>query len=59
LPDERGAFSPIWHRSKTGRACCPVCEHDGEFPLLLDIGSLIPPYPQVSFATCPACKNVF
>ena len=59
MPDERGAFSPIWHRSKTGHACCPVCEREGEFPLLLDIDSLFPPYPQISFATCPACKTVF
>ena len=59
MPEGQRAHQPIWHRSKTGQARCPVCEHEGEFPLLLDIDSLIPPNPQISFATCPACKTLF
>ena len=59
MPEGQRAHQPIWHRSKTGQARCPVCEHEGEFPLLLDIDSLVPPYPQVSFASCPACGTVF
>jgi SAM-dependent methyltransferase len=52
------ARSPIWHHDQSRRINCPVCGFDGEAALLLDIDSLVPPHPRLSYATCPQCKGI-
>ena len=54
LPD----FKPIWHQDRKRPEQCPVCGHRGDFPLLLDIASVVRPHPQITFAACPTCRTI-
>ncbi len=53
------AYSPIWHQKLKRPEHCPVCHHQGDIPLFLDITSCVSPHPQITFAICPECRTIF
>jgi 2-polyprenyl-3-methyl-5-hydroxy-6-metoxy-1,4-benzoquinol methylase len=52
-------FTPVWHQAldRPGQKCA-VCDYEGSFPLLLEIGSIVAADRQVTFATCPQCRSI-
>lgn len=49
-----------WHEE--GAVCvpgasCPVCGHSGTHPAVLDVLSMAPPFPRLSFLRCPSCGS--
>ncbi len=36
---------------------CPVCGHGGTHAAVLDVPSMAPPFPRLSFLRCPACGS--
>jgi SAM-dependent methyltransferase len=53
------SHTPLWHQDAKRMTRCPVCSHNAEMRLFLDIESIVPPHVLVTYATCPVCKSLF